>query len=741
MKTQKRDCRHRPWVRSKVARCTLGVLLVAPVGLLCVLAGSPRVGASGLSRPFASVPSGFRLRARTRVSLPLSGPPPFPGEGPDLPQWVHRRRHGAAGLFDSGLGTESTRTTSSHWSGIIDIGTTYTAVSGDWTVPWPYASASTAHVGTWVGISGISHTTTLIQTGVAATVTGDSVTYRPWYELIPASPIGFSEPVSHGDEMRGVIEQEGPQTWYIALEDVTKGWVATRTVTYTASPANSAEWITERPRTGTTGSLTTLADYGSTTFHDLRLNGADLTASGITYAYMQNTTGTIISYPSNLITDTFTDTYGTPSTRVTPPTISSISPASGPTSGGTTVTITGSNFTGASSVGFGSTAASFRVTGPTTITATSPPGTGTVYVTVTTPGGTSAAASADRFTFVTPPPTVSSLSPDTGLAAGGTVVTITGSNLTGASSVDFGATPAASFRVTGSTHITATSPAGTGTVNVTVKTPGGTSAVASDDQFTYQAPSPTVYSVSPSQGPTSGGTTVTITGSNFTGASSVGFGSTAASFRVTGPTTITATSPTRLPGLVYVTVTTPGGKSAPTNFGEFTYSTPMPVVGSLTRRTGPTAGGTIVTITGANFVRGARVRFGATVARSVQVMSATRIEATSPAHTSGSVNVTVTTRGGTSRISPSDRFDYLAPRVTSVSPRKGPVRMSVTIIGANFVRGARVWFGTRLATHIVVVSPTRIVVRSPIGKGTVRVTVTIPGGTSAPTHADLFTYS
>ena len=286
MKTQKRDCCHRPWVRINVARCILGVLVVVPVGLLCVLAGSPRVGASGLSRSFASVPSGFRLHARTRVSLPLSGPPPFPGEGPDLPQWVHRRSRGGAGLSDSGLRTEGT-TTSKNWSGIIDTGTTYTAVSGDWTVPWPYASASTAHVSTWVGISGISHTRTLIQTGVAATVTGDSVTYRPWYELIPAPPIDFSELVSHGDEMRALIKQEGPQTWYIALEDVTKGWVATRTVTYTASPANSAEWITERTTTGTTGSLFTLADYGSTTFHDLRLNGADLTASGITCTTQQ----------------------------------------------------------------------------------------------------------------------------------------------------------------------------------------------------------------------------------------------------------------------------------------------------------------------------------------------------------------------------------------------------------------------------------------------------------------------
>ena len=77
-------------------------------------------------------------------------------------------------------------------------------------------------------------------------------------------------------------------------------------------------------------------------------------------------------------------------------------------------------------------------------------------------------------------------------------------------------------------------------------------------------------------------------------------------------------------------MTTPGGTSAPTNFGEFTYSTPIPVVGSLTRRTGPTAGGTIVTITGANFVRGARVLFGPRLATHIVVVSPTKIVVKSP---------------------------------------------------------------------------------------------------------------
>ena len=88
-------------------------------------------------------------------------------------------------------------------------------------------------------------------------------------------------------------------------------------------------------------------------------------------------------------------------------------------------------------------------------------------------------------------PTVSGLDPASGPQGGGTSVTISGSDLTNASAVAFGESPAASFTVTGDNTITAVSPAGSGTVDVTVTTPLGTSAACAADQFSYEAPSPT----------------------------------------------------------------------------------------------------------------------------------------------------------------------------------------------------------------------------------------------------------
>jgi alpha-tubulin suppressor-like RCC1 family protein len=170
------------------------------------------------------------------------------------------------------------------------------------------------------------------------------------------------------------------------------------------------------------------------------------------------------------------------------PTVTAVSPAVGPLTGATTVTITGTDFTGASAVKFGSNSAqSFTVESPTSITAVSPAGArGPVDVTVTVPAGTSPTAPADRFTYLVAP-SVTKLAPKTGPKTGGTIVTITGKELSGASAVSFGANPAKSFTVDSSTSITAESPAGTaGTVNVVVTTPGGASASNAHTHFKYK---------------------------------------------------------------------------------------------------------------------------------------------------------------------------------------------------------------------------------------------------------------
>ncbi len=200
--------------------------------------------------------------------------------------------------------------------------------------------------------------------------------------------------------------------------------------------------------------------------------------------------------------------------------------------------------------------------------------------TVTAQGSSGLSATA---TFTTTPstsvPTVTAVSPNLGRTAGGNAVTISGSGFDGGAKVHFSTVAATNVVVVvNSTTITVTSPAGTGVVDVTVTTPGGTSATSSGDLFTYLPP-PTVKKVSPASGPTGGGNTVTITGSDFAEPATVGFGTAAATnVVVVNSTTITVTVPAGSVGKVNVTVTTPGSTSATSTADRHSYVTVAPII-------------------------------------------------------------------------------------------------------------------------------------------------------------------
>ena len=121
------------------------------------------------------------------------------------------------------------------------------------------------------------------------------------------------------------------------------------------------------------------------------------------------------------------------------------------------MTITGTNLAKATAVIFGALAGTILTDTATQITATAPAGAaGTVDVTVTTAGGTSATSPADQFTYVAAP-TVTRISPAAGPLAGGTTVTITGTDLAGATAVMFGTLAGDDRQLTPATQITATS--------------------------------------------------------------------------------------------------------------------------------------------------------------------------------------------------------------------------------------------------------------------------------------------
>jgi phospholipase C len=183
--------------------------------------------------------------------------------------------------------------------------------------------------------------------------------------------------------------------------------------------------------------------------------------------------------------------------------------------------------------------------------------------------------------------------------------------------------------------------------------------------------------------------------------------------------------------------------SGGTSFGaDMMFTTPPkpPAVTLVSPQAGPEAGASTVTISGANLRAASAVRFGSAPAASFSVSEDGSITAVSPAG-KGTVDVTVTTPGGTSPTGSADRFRFApAPTVSDVSPGKGPTGggTTVTITGANFGEASAVTFGSAGASFTLA-SGTSITATSPAQPpGTVDITVTTPGGTSALSAFDVF---
>jgi hypothetical protein len=283
---------------------------------------------------------------------------------------------------------------------------------------------------------------------------------------------------------------------------------------------------------------------------------------------------------------------------------------------------------------------------------------------------------------------------------------------------------------------------------------------------------PTVTGVQPSAGSVSGGTSVTVAGTNLAGVTAVEFGSTPGTVTFDSSGGIIATSPAEPAGTVDITVITPDGTSPKTSVDRYTFSPDAPVVSGISPTSGVTTGGTSVTIQGNSLSGATKASFGNT-AGTITSDSPTQIVVTSPAGPSGTVSatvhITVTTPAGTSSSGTADQFTYkMPPVVTSVNlypaapvgtPASAAGGTDVLITGSNFQQiqnATAVNFGSTAVTAscgppplpdpgpsacFTIESDTQIFAVSPAGSGTVDVTVTNDGGPSATSAKDKFVYS
>ena len=386
------------------------------------------------------------------------------------------------------------------------------------------------------------------------------------------------------------------------------------------------------------------------------------------------------------------------------PYITDFSPTSG--NNPTAVTINGAHFTTPLNVYFnGLYAPGASAPTPTQISVNAPAGVTTGPITVQTTLGyyTSPA------NFYVPP-VVTGFSPAAGRA--GTNVIITGTNFVGASAVRFNGLDATSFTVLSNRAISAVVPVGATTGTLRIVAPAG--SIFSSSNFVVQ---PTITGFSPAFGPA--GTSVTVTGANFNVGTPVVKFSGVQAAAPTGVTfgQLTAIVPAAATNGPITVTTTDGLATSTSNF-----FLPATITSFTPSNSAP---GTLVTLTGKNFVGTSAVTFGGTNAAAFYVTNNTSLGAVVPV---GVITgpIKVTTPAG---LASSSLNFYGAPVINSFNPTHGLPGTNVVLAGLNFLGASAVRFNGSNAVFSVV-NNTTINTTVPINAQTGPITVIAPAGSN-----------
>ncbi len=382
-----------------------------------------------------------------------------------------------------------------------------------------------------------------------------------------------------------------------------------------------------------------------------------------------------------------------------PPGITSIVPASGPTAGATSIVINGTNFGTSGTATLGGAACTGLIVGQTQITCTIPPGQGTNVPLVYSVGGQTATSTSFSYSA----PLVTGILPGSGPASGGTVLTVNGLNFGTSGTVTLGGMPCTVTKWT-QTQLSVLTPAGVGT-NLTLQvTVSG--QIATFNQFNYVAP--VVTSLLPTHGSTAGGTSLTIQGTNFGTAGQVIIGGVACVISNWNNSQIICVVPAGQ-GIAPVLVES-GGLSSPAGT-TFTYDAPLIQV--IAPNPVPTAPSQ-VTISGIDFGASGVVTVGGVVWPTTG-WSQTLITAQSKLSQSQGQSLVVTVAGQSN----SAPINFAPPTINSLNPTNGPPEggTRITLTGSNFSSGGVVQIGG-LQCPVVSWSDSNVVCVTPTNTGT-----------------------
>ncbi len=199
------------------------------------------------------------------------------------------KAHGTSGATPAAAaGVKNAGTTSTNWSGYVVTGGSgaFNSVSSNWTEPAASCSSQTQYAAFWVGLDGYN-SDSVEQTGSDSDCSGGSPDYYGWYEMYPADPVYFTNPVAPGDSMSASVTVSGT-SYTLTLTDSTQGW--TQTEHESGSYSNSsAEVITEAP-SSSAGPLP-LADFGTINYSGASANGSSMGSQNPTSITMVGSSG------------------------------------------------------------------------------------------------------------------------------------------------------------------------------------------------------------------------------------------------------------------------------------------------------------------------------------------------------------------------------------------------------------------------------------------------------------------
>jgi hypothetical protein len=222
----------------------------------------------------ATAPASASANAHAATHRPTTGPMIRAGHGTP-PMIAHSGAKNAA--------------ESSNWSGYAANGGTYNSVSANWTQPTATCSTGTQYAAFWVGLDGYS-SDSVEQTGTDSDCASGSPDYYGWYEMYPANPVYYNNPVSPGDSLSASVTVSG-SNYTLVLTDHTQGWTQTQHISESGLSDSSAEAIIEAPCCTASGGPLPLANFGTIPFSSVTVNGSPISNSSPTEIIMVDSSG------------------------------------------------------------------------------------------------------------------------------------------------------------------------------------------------------------------------------------------------------------------------------------------------------------------------------------------------------------------------------------------------------------------------------------------------------------------